>query len=79
LYALHGRELMGCKSAVCESRQHRAMMMQTLANGKRETVKFKALLTIATAELYYLHRCASQIFANEMTAETIKPMVKADA
>jgi len=42
-------------------------------------LRLNALLTIATAELHYLHRCASRLFANEMTAETIASMVEDDA
>jgi len=40
VYARRGCELMGCKSPVCESRHHRKMVMQTLAEGKGETVRF---------------------------------------
>jgi len=40
VYARRGRELMGCKSPVCESRHHRKMVVQTLAEGKGETVRF---------------------------------------
>ncbi len=40
VYARRGRELMGCKSPVCESHHHRKMVMQTLAEGKGETARF---------------------------------------
>jgi len=40
VYARRGRELMGCKSPVHESRRHRKMVMKALAEGKGETVRF---------------------------------------
>jgi len=40
VYARRGRELMGCKPPVRESHHHRKMVVQALAEGKGETVRF---------------------------------------
>jgi hypothetical protein len=41
VYARHGRELMGCKSPMCESGYDHLILTQTLADDKGGVVRFR--------------------------------------